>query len=95
MMKQEVFADLANIELALGNPSEALAAARSLFRLPRCSIIYVFLGNMYAAEALCLLNQPNEAAEHLIIYVSGGSNVELPYTQVDREKGITGKNGSF
>ncbi|CAA2972145.1 CCR4-NOT transcription complex subunit 10 [Olea europaea subsp. europaea] len=69
MMKQEVFADLANIELALGNPSEALAAARSLFRLPGCSIIYVFLGNMYAAEALCLLNQPNEAAEHLIIYV--------------------------
>ncbi|KAL2534847.1 Tetratricopeptide repeat (TPR)-like superfamily protein [Abeliophyllum distichum] len=95
MMKQAVFADLAYVELELGNPLKALAAARSLLKLPGCSRAYIFLGNMYVAEALCLLNQPKEAAEHLMMYVSGGNSVELPYTQGDCEKGIMEEVAGF
>ncbi|GFQ08337.1 ccr4-not transcription complex subunit 10 [Phtheirospermum japonicum] len=86
MMKQAVLADLAYVELALGNPLIALMTAKSLLELPECSRIYIFLGTMYAAEALCLLNQPKEAAEHLMKYVSSGNNVELPYSREDCEK---------
>ncbi|KAI3443875.1 hypothetical protein Pfo_000540 [Paulownia fortunei] len=86
MMKQATLADLAFVELALGNPLKALSTAKSLIKLPECSKMYIFLGTMYAAEALCLLNQPKEAAEHLMMYVSGGNNVELPYSQEDCEK---------
>ncbi|KAL2249460.1 UNVERIFIED_CONTAM: CCR4-NOT transcription complex subunit 10 [Sesamum indicum] len=86
MMKQTALADLAYVELALGNPLKALSAAKSLIKLPDCSKIYIFLGTMYAAEALCLLNKPNEAGEYLMMYVSGGNNIELPYSQEDCEK---------
>ncbi|KAL3824519.1 hypothetical protein ACJIZ3_020548 [Penstemon smallii] len=86
MMKQATLADLAYVELTLGNPLKALSTAKSLLELPECSRIYIFLGTMYAAEALCLLNKPKEAADHLMKYVSNGSNVELPYNQVDCEK---------
>ncbi|KAL3532296.1 hypothetical protein ACH5RR_005817 [Cinchona calisaya] len=86
MIKQALLADLAFVELELGNPLKALSIARSLLELFECSRIYVFLGNVYAAEALCLLNRPKEAAEHLFIYVAGGDNVELPYSQDDFEK---------
>ena len=65
---------------------KALAVAKSLLELPECSRIYVFLGHVYAAEALCLLNRPKEAAEHLSFYLSGGNNVELPFSQEDSEK---------
>ncbi|PIN01228.1 TPR repeat-containing protein [Handroanthus impetiginosus] len=86
MMKQALLADLAYVELALGDPLKALSTAKSLLKLPDCSRIYVFFGTMYVAEALCLLNQPKEAAEHLMTYISGGNNVELPYTREDCEK---------
>ncbi|KAL3840756.1 hypothetical protein ACJIZ3_025347 [Penstemon smallii] len=86
MVKQATLADLAFVELALGNPLKALSTAKSLLKLPECSKIYIFLGNMYAAEALCLLNKPKEAAELLIMYVSSGNNVELPYSLDDCEK---------
>ncbi|KAL0403790.1 UNVERIFIED_CONTAM: CCR4-NOT transcription complex subunit [Sesamum radiatum] len=86
MMKQAALADLAYVELALGNPLKALSAAKSLMKLPDSSKIYIFLGTMYAAEALCLLNKPNEAGEYLMMYVSGGNNIELPYSQEDCEK---------
>lgn len=86
MIKQALLADLAYVELELENPLKALSTARSLLKLFECSRIYVFLGNLYAAEALCLLNRPKEAAEHLFVYVAGGSNVELPYSQDDLEK---------
>ncbi|KAL2500680.1 Tetratricopeptide repeat (TPR)-like superfamily protein [Forsythia ovata] len=86
MIKQAVFADLAYVELALGNPLRALTIVRSLLILPQCSRIYMFLGRMYAAEALCLLNQPKEAAEHLLTYLSSDNFVELPYSQEDCAK---------
>ncbi|KAG8639318.1 CCR4-NOT transcription complex subunit 10 isoform X2 [Manihot esculenta] len=83
MIKQALLANLAYVELELENPEKALSTANSLLELSECSRIYVFLGHVYAAEALCLLNKPKEAAEHLSIYVSGGSNVELPFSQED------------
>ncbi|CAA2993906.1 Hypothetical predicted protein [Olea europaea subsp. europaea] len=86
MIKQAVLADLAYVELALGNPLKALATAKSLLKVPKCSRIYIFLGNMYATEALCLLNRPMEAAQVLMTYVSGGNNVELPCSQEDCKK---------
>ncbi|CAI9100852.1 OLC1v1038037C1 [Oldenlandia corymbosa var. corymbosa] len=86
LIKQAVLADMAYVELQLGNPLKALSAAMSLLKLSECTKIYLFLGNMYAAEALCYLNRPKEAAEHLRTYVDGGDNVELPYTQDDFEK---------
>ncbi|XP_058206895.1 uncharacterized protein LOC131320263 isoform X2 [Rhododendron vialii] len=86
MIKQALLADLAYVELHLGNPLKALSTARSLLELPECSRIYIFLGNVYAAESLCLLNRPKEAAQHLLIYLSSGTHVELPYTEVDCEQ---------
>lgn len=86
MMKQAILADLSYVELALGNPLKALSTAKSLLKLPECSRMYIFLGTMYAAEALCLLNRPQEAADHLMTHVSGGNNIELPYSREDCEK---------
>ncbi|XP_047947773.1 CCR4-NOT transcription complex subunit 10-like [Salvia hispanica] len=85
MIRQAVLADLAYVELALGDPLKALSTARSLLELPDCSKMYIFLGTIYAAEALCLLNRPNEAAEHLLVYMPDGNNVKLPYSQEDCE----------
>lgn len=85
MIRQAVLADLVYVELALGNPLKALSVAKSLLKLPDCLRIYLFLGTMYIAEALCMLNQPKEAAEHLMKYISGG-NIELPYSREDLEK---------
>ncbi|XP_022755173.1 CCR4-NOT transcription complex subunit 10-like isoform X4 [Durio zibethinus] len=86
MIKQSLLANLAYVELELENPLKALSVARSLLELPGCSRIYIFLGHVYVAEALCLLNKPNEAAEHLSVYLSGGNNVELPFGQEDFEQ---------
>ncbi|XP_057769024.1 uncharacterized protein LOC130989043 [Salvia miltiorrhiza] len=86
MIRQAVLADLAFVALALGDPAKALSTARSLLKLPDCSKMYIFLGTMYAAEALCLLNRPKEAAEHLLMYMADGNSVKLPYSQEDCEK---------
>ncbi|KAJ8434965.1 hypothetical protein Cgig2_027808 [Carnegiea gigantea] len=82
-IKQTVIIDLAFVELELGNPLKALSAALCLLNLPECSGMYAFLAHLYAAEALCLLNRPKEAVEHLFTYLSAGHNVELPYTGED------------
>ncbi|KAI8570687.1 hypothetical protein RHMOL_Rhmol01G0055100 [Rhododendron molle] len=86
LIKQAILADLAYVELQLGNPLKALSTARSLLELHGCSRVYVFLGHIYAAESLCLLNRPKEAAEHLLVYLSSGSHVEPPYSEEDTEK---------
>ncbi|XP_057514974.1 uncharacterized protein LOC130796614 [Actinidia eriantha] len=86
MIKQALLADLAYVELELGNPLKALSTAKSLLELPECSRIYIFLGIVYSAESLCLLNRPKEAANHLLTYLSGGSNVELPFSEEDHEQ---------
>ncbi|CAN1240772.1 CCR4-NOT transcription complex subunit 10-B [Linum perenne] len=86
MIKQALLANLAYVELELENPDKALSSAMSLFELPECSRIFIFLGHLYAAESLCLLNKPKEAAEHVSIYLSGGDNVELPFKHEDFEQ---------
>lgn len=86
LLKQAILANLAYVELELENPMKALSITTSLLELPECSRIYVFLGRVYAAEALCLLSRPKEAAEHLSVYLSGGNNVELPFSQDDCEQ---------
>ena len=86
MIKQAVLGALAYVELCLENPLKALSSSKSLLDLPECSKIYVFLGHIYAAEALCWLNRSKEAAEHLSVYLTDGSNVELPYTNEDKDK---------
>ncbi|KAI3970255.1 hypothetical protein MKX01_023902 [Papaver californicum] len=95
IVKQAVLADLAYVELNLENPLKALMAANSLLKLPDCSRIYIFLGHVYAAEALCHLNRPKEASEHLAAFVDGSNNMELPYSEEDREKLGVGKGGDI
>ncbi|KAF5945088.1 hypothetical protein HYC85_015316 [Camellia sinensis] len=92
MIKQALLADLAYVQLELGNPLKALSTARCRLELPECSRMYIFLGNVYAAESLCLLNRPKEAAEQLLIYLSGDNNVELPYSKEDCEQWRVIKN---
>ncbi|KAK1389455.1 CCR4-NOT transcription complex subunit 10 [Heracleum sosnowskyi] len=91
IIRQSVLADLAYVELELGNPLKALATARTLLNIAECSKIYIYLGNVFAAEALCLLNRSKEAAEHLLIYLSSGNSVEHPFTQEDCELWWVGK----
>ncbi|KAE9602308.1 hypothetical protein Lal_00050218 [Lupinus albus] len=86
LVKQAVLANLAYVELELNNPAKALSVAKSLLELPECSRIYIFLGHVYAAEALCLLKRPKEAAKLLTFYLSGEHNVILPFSQEDCEK---------
>ncbi|KAB1208989.1 CCR4-NOT transcription complex subunit 10 [Morella rubra] len=86
LMKQAILADLAFVELELENPMKALLTSRSLLDIPECSRIYIFLSHVYAAEALCLLNRPKEGAEHLSIYLSGGNNIDLPFSEEDCEQ---------
>jgi CCR4-NOT transcription complex subunit 10 len=48
--------------------------------------MYLFLGHVYAAEALCALNRPKEAAEQLTVYLRDDNDVELPYSVENHEK---------
>ncbi|KAJ7956741.1 CCR4-NOT transcription complex subunit 10 [Quillaja saponaria] len=95
LLKQAALANLAYVELELENPMKALSVAMSLLELPDCSRIYTFLGHVYAAEALCLLNRATEAAEHLSIYLLGGSTVELPFSQEDCDKWQVERTADF
>ncbi|CAA6670484.1 unnamed protein product [Spirodela intermedia] len=92
MVKQAALADLAYVELSLNNPLGALSVAWELQQLPGCSRMYTFFSRVYAAEALCRLNQPEEAADHLSVYLSEGNNVEFPYSEEDGLKWLTEKD---
>ncbi|RAL44191.1 hypothetical protein DM860_016437 [Cuscuta australis] len=87
MIEKAILADLSYVELELGSPLEALSTARSLLKHTESfsSKIHTFLGNVYAAEALCLLSRPKEAAEHLLVYLSKGNGVRKPFDQEDVE----------
>lgn len=86
LMKQAILANQAYVELELENPMEALSYALSILQFPDCSRIYTFLAHMYAAEALCFLNRTKDAAEHLLVYMSEGNQIELPYGEEDFEQ---------
>ncbi|XP_065012418.1 uncharacterized protein LOC135641187 isoform X2 [Musa acuminata AAA Group] len=93
MIRQAVLGNLAYVELSLGNPLKALSAAKELRQLSDCSRMYIFLSHVYAAEALCYLNRPEEAAEYLSFYVSEENDVQLPYSDKEREKWRIDRNG--
>lgn len=70
-----------------GKPFESSISCKSTAAAPGLSQnIYVFLGHVYAAEALCHLNQPKGAVEQLSLCFSDGINVECPYSDKDRER---------
>ncbi|KAL5697887.1 hypothetical protein ACHQM5_028991 [Ranunculus cassubicifolius] len=92
LIKQAVLADLAYSELTLSNPLKALSASRELLNLEECSRIYMFLGRIYAAEALCHLNRLEEAAEYLSVYIPDGINVDIPYSEKDSEQWVASEN---
>ena len=58
-------AALSYCQLGVGHPLQALRSAKLLLQQPACARPYMFLGHMYAAEALCMLERPHDAVEHL------------------------------
>ncbi|CAL9056660.1 unnamed protein product [Musa banksii] len=93
MIRQAVLGNLAYVELSLGNPLKALSVAKELRQLSDSSRMYIFLSHVYAAEALCYLNRPEEAAEYLSFYVLEENDVQLPYSDEEREKWRIDRNG--
>lgn len=91
---QYVLADLAFVELCLENPLKALKAAEKLLWQPECTKAFKFLGHMYAAEALCLLNRPREAADHLSDCLNESTILETPANggEEDGQKWKSGEN---
>lgn len=89
---QYVLADLAFVELCLDNPVRALKIARQLLQHPDCTKPFRFLGRVYAAEALCILNRLKEAAIELSTCVTENNNLETPVNGGD-EDGQKWKSG--
>ncbi|CAN6210200.1 unnamed protein product [Urochloa humidicola] len=91
-IRQAILGSLAFVELCLENPLKALSYAKSLQQLTDCSRMYVFLSHVYAAEALCALNRPKDAAEQLSVYIKDGNDIELPYNVENCEKALVEKD---
>lgn len=87
-----VLADLAFVELCLENPIKALKSAEKLLQQPECTKALKFLGHMYAAEALCLLNRSRRAVDHLSTCLNESSNLDTPVNGAD-EDGQKWKSG--
>lgn len=64
-LRMWALAALSYCQLGVGHPLGALRSAEELLRQPSCARPYMFLGHMYASEALCQLERPHEALEHL------------------------------
>uniref|UniRef100_A0A0D6R4H5 CCR4-NOT transcription complex subunit 10 n=1 Tax=Araucaria cunninghamii TaxID=56994 RepID=A0A0D6R4H5_ARACU len=79
LARQAVLADLAYVELCLENPLKALTTAELLLQQPECPRSYIYLARIYAAESLCRLNRPKEAAEHLSVCMEEGNNIDLGF----------------
>ncbi|XP_020103099.1 CCR4-NOT transcription complex subunit 10-like isoform X1 [Ananas comosus] len=93
-IKQAILVDLAFTELCLGNYLQTLSVVKAVQQMPDCSRMYVFLSRLYAAEALCHLNRPKEAAEELATYIAEGKNTEWPFNDEDLEKWFEEKGSS-
>ncbi|GJN11677.1 hypothetical protein PR202_ga29886 [Eleusine coracana subsp. coracana] len=91
-VRQAILGNLAFVELCLENPLKALSYAKLLQQLADCSRMYMFLSHVYAAEALCALNRPKDAAEQLSVYVRDGNDIELPYNVENCEKALVEKD---
>eukprot|EP00250_Pteridium_aquilinum_P010179 c19199_g1_i1 orf=90-2777(+) len=92
MILQYILADLAFVELCLDNPVRALKIARQLLQHPECTKPFRFLGRVYAAEALCLLNRLHEAVVELSTCITESNNLETPANGGD-EDGQKWKSG--
>ncbi|KAG0558635.1 hypothetical protein KC19_10G042700 [Ceratodon purpureus] len=64
-LRMWALAALSYCQLGVGHPLRALRSAEELLRQTSCARPYMLLGHMYAAEALCQLERPQEALEHL------------------------------
>lgn len=64
-LRMWALAALSYCQLGVGHPLRALRSAEQLLRQPSCARPYMLLGHVYAAEALCQLERPEEALEHL------------------------------
>jgi CCR4-NOT transcription complex subunit 10 len=91
-MRQAILGNLAFVELCLENPLKALSYAKSVMQVKDCSRMYIFLSHVYAAEALCTLNRPTDAAEKLSVYIRDGNDIELPYNMENSEKALVEKD---
>jgi CCR4-NOT transcription complex subunit 10 len=91
-IRQAILGSLAFVELCLENHLKALSYAKSLQQLTDCSRMYVFLSHVYAAEALCALKRPKDAAEQLSVYIKDGNDIELPYNVENCEKALVEKD---
>jgi CCR4-NOT transcription complex subunit 10 len=69
-VKQSLLANQAFAALELEQPQQALAAAQALLGCSSMSPHLHYLGSSYAAEALCLLERPQEAAHVLQDHLS-------------------------
>lgn len=94
MRRVWAMACLAYIELCLNNPLASLAVAQRLLELPNCPPSYCFLARSYAAEALCLLDRPTEAAEHLSTCMVEHADNELPSLNLKEEGERTWRSGN-
>lgn len=91
---QYILADLSFVELCLDNPVAALKVSRKLLQQPGCSKPFKFLGRVYAAEALCLLNRPSEAEIELSSCLTESNNIEtlVNGSEEDGQKWKSGEN---
>uniref|UniRef100_A0A7I4AY17 CCR4-NOT transcription complex subunit 10 n=1 Tax=Physcomitrium patens TaxID=3218 RepID=A0A7I4AY17_PHYPA len=64
-LRMWALAALSYCQLGVGHPLRALRSAEQLLRQASCARPYMLLGHVYAAEALCHLERPQEALEHL------------------------------
>jgi len=76
---QTIWSNLAYVHLLRDDPVPALAAAQQLLACSGLSAQQHHLGSCYAAEALCMLGRPEEAAPQLLVHLSlfhgGGAGV--------------------
>jgi len=65
-LKQASLVNLAFVSLAINDPVVALDSSLELLALKPINIeVYKYLAHVYAAEALCMLNCPSQALQHL------------------------------
>jgi CCR4-NOT transcription complex subunit 10 len=65
-VRHAALASLSYCSLCQSHPIIALDYARRLLsQVPKCSSVHQYLGNTYAAEALCTLNRCTEALAHM------------------------------
>ncbi|KAH9557046.1 hypothetical protein CY35_07G065200 [Sphagnum magellanicum] len=85
---------LAYCQLGIEHPLQALHSAEELLRQPACARPYTLLAHIYAAEALCQLQRPREAADHLsTCLVESSTTATEPSSSGAEEESLKWKSG--